>query len=204
MDNKDFNIRIKKLREKKGLSQDELANLSGLSLRTIQRIERNETNPLGDTKRKILKILESYPDTDFNNELEPKVIEKNDFLKTLIIKYQYSLILYIFSLLLISVGLSGLTGVLFFGFVVGFLSLGLLSMSTVYHLKKKGFKRGLKYLTFSLTSILIYFFIVLWFIPFKTVQNTTINGVTTRIERNPITGKTDTTIIKDKRDINYK
>ena len=204
MSNKDFNNRIKELRKKKGLSQDELANLSGLSLRTIQRIEGNETNPLGDTKRKILKILESYPDTDFNSESELKAIEKNDFLKTLMIKYQYSLILYIFSLLLVSVGLSGLTGFLFFGFVVGFLSLGILSMSTVYHLKKKGFKRGLKHLTFSLTSILIYFFIVSWFIPFKTVQNMTTNGVTTRIERNPITGKTDTTITRDKNDMNYK
>ncbi len=204
MDNKDFNIRIKKLREKKGLSQDELANLSGLSLRTIQRIERNETNPLGDTKRKILKILKSYPDADFNSEPEPKMIEKDDFLNTLMIKYQYLLILNIFSLLLISVGLSGLEGFLFFGLVVGFLSLVLLSMSAVYHLKKQGFKRGFKYLTFSLTSILIYFFIVSWFIPFKTVQNTTINGVTTRIDRNPITGKTDTAIIKDKSVVNYK
>lgn len=201
MSNKEFNNRIKELREKKGLSQEELANLSGLSLRTIQRIERNETNPLGDTKRKILKILESCQDTDFGDE--PKVNERNDFLKTLMLKYQYPLVLYILSVLLISAGLSGMSGILVFGFIFGFLSIIILVMSSVYHVKKKGFKYGLKYLTFSLVSILIYFFMISWFIPFKTIQNTTINGVTTRIERNPITGKTDTTIINEKQNTTY-
>lgn len=194
MSNKEFSDRIKELREKKGLSQDELANLSGLSLRTVQRIERNETNPLGDTKRKVLRILESHPDTDFSNESD--LNEKNDFLITVIKKYQYPLIMYIFSLLLISVGLSGLTGILLLGFIIGFISIVILAMSTVYHLKKKSFKQGLIFLMFSLTSLLIYIFMILWFVPIKSVQNTSTNDVTISIERNLITGKSDTTIIK--------
>jgi len=98
-----------------------------------------------------------------------------------------------------SVGLSGLKAVLFFGLTTGFLSLGLLSISTIFQLKKKGFKRGFKYLTFSLTSILIYFFLVSWFIPYKSVKRTSINGETTIIESNFITGKTDTIMINDKK-----
>lgn len=41
--------RIKELRSRKGYSQEELAERSGLSLRTIQRIENGETEPRGDS-----------------------------------------------------------------------------------------------------------------------------------------------------------
>ena len=39
-------LRIKELRKQKGMSQEFLAEESGLSLRTIQRIENGETNQL--------------------------------------------------------------------------------------------------------------------------------------------------------------
>jgi transcriptional regulator with XRE-family HTH domain len=41
--------RIKEIRSRKGYSQEELAERSGLSLRTIQRIENGETEPRGDS-----------------------------------------------------------------------------------------------------------------------------------------------------------
>ncbi len=41
--------RIKEIRGRKGYSQEELAERSGLSLRTIQRIENGETEPRGDS-----------------------------------------------------------------------------------------------------------------------------------------------------------
>ena len=41
--------RIKELRSRRGYSQEELAERSGLSLRTIQRIENGETEPRGDS-----------------------------------------------------------------------------------------------------------------------------------------------------------
>lgn len=40
---------IKELRKKKGLSQEELAEASKVNLRTIQRIERNKSEPRGTT-----------------------------------------------------------------------------------------------------------------------------------------------------------
>lgn len=43
MKNKELAQKIKSLRNRKGFSQEELAEKTGLSLRTIQRIENGET-----------------------------------------------------------------------------------------------------------------------------------------------------------------
>lgn len=45
--------RIKELRNNKGLSQEKLAEDSGVSLRTVQRIELGESDPRGDTLKLI-------------------------------------------------------------------------------------------------------------------------------------------------------
>ena len=53
MKNVDLAKRIKALRNRKGFSQEELAENTGLSLRTIQRIENGETEPRGDSLKKL-------------------------------------------------------------------------------------------------------------------------------------------------------
>ena len=53
MKNVDLFKKVKELRLKRGLSQQQLADDAKLSLRTIQRIEKGETVPRGDT----LKML---------------------------------------------------------------------------------------------------------------------------------------------------
>lgn len=63
-------IKIKDLRNRKGFSQDELADRSGLSLRTIQRIENGETEPLGDSLKKIANALETTPEELVDWEME--------------------------------------------------------------------------------------------------------------------------------------
>jgi transcriptional regulator with XRE-family HTH domain len=50
--------RIKEIRLKKGLSQEELAEASKVNLRTIQRIENNETKPRGKTLKLIFEALD--------------------------------------------------------------------------------------------------------------------------------------------------
>lgn len=55
-------IRLKELRNQKGLSQEVLADESSLSLRTIQRIENGETNPTGDTLQRLSNALNVNPD----------------------------------------------------------------------------------------------------------------------------------------------
>jgi transcriptional regulator with XRE-family HTH domain len=50
--------KIKEIRKKKGLSQEELAEFSKVNLRTIQRIENNESEPRGKTLNLICEVLD--------------------------------------------------------------------------------------------------------------------------------------------------
>ena len=54
---------IKTLRNSKGYSQELLSEKSGLSLRTIQRIENGESDPRGDTLLRLASALEVAPET---------------------------------------------------------------------------------------------------------------------------------------------
>lgn len=54
--------KITQLRKQKALSQEELAELSKVNVRTIQRIENNETTPRGATLKLICNALEVTPD----------------------------------------------------------------------------------------------------------------------------------------------
>ncbi|MBB4119284.1 transcriptional regulator with XRE-family HTH domain [Mesonia hippocampi] len=49
--------KIREIRKKKGLSQEALAELAKLNLRTIQRIENNESEPRGQTLNLICEAL---------------------------------------------------------------------------------------------------------------------------------------------------
>lgn len=71
--------RLKNLRNKQGISQEYLAEKSGLSIRTIQRIEKSETTPNGDTCRKLSDALKISP----NELMDWTIIEDIDFLKKL-------------------------------------------------------------------------------------------------------------------------
>ncbi|MGQ7869024.1 helix-turn-helix domain-containing protein [Sunxiuqinia sp. sy24] len=62
MTNMNTHYRIKELRETKGLSQEELSEKTGVSLRTIQRIESGESVPRGSTLRTITSSLDVAPD----------------------------------------------------------------------------------------------------------------------------------------------
>ena len=50
--------RIRDIRKKKGLSQEELAESAKVNLRTIQRIENNESEPRGKTLNLICDVLQ--------------------------------------------------------------------------------------------------------------------------------------------------
>jgi len=61
---------IKELRNRKGMSQEFLAEESGLSLRTIQRIENSETVPRGDTLKRLAIALQTSPDEIIDWKIE--------------------------------------------------------------------------------------------------------------------------------------
>ncbi|ALM08254.1 DNA-binding protein [Sediminicola sp. YIK13] len=50
--------KIREIRKKKGLSQEELAESAKINLRTIQRIENNESEPRGKTLNLICEVLD--------------------------------------------------------------------------------------------------------------------------------------------------
>lgn len=70
MENKDLTKKLKELRKRKGLSQDQLAEKSGLSLRTIQRIENGETVPRADTLNRFAVALEIAPNEIFDWQMK--------------------------------------------------------------------------------------------------------------------------------------
>ncbi|WP_303315677.1 helix-turn-helix domain-containing protein [Flavivirga abyssicola] len=79
MKNTETSVKIKEIRNRLGFSQEELAEKSGLSLRTIQRIENGETKPLGDSLKKISNALNVTPD----ELIDWAIQEDNVFLKIL-------------------------------------------------------------------------------------------------------------------------
>ena len=68
----------KELRKRKGLSQEQLAKNSGLSLRTIQRVENGETEPTGETLKRISSSLDvatnELIDWNTNNEVPKSTV----------------------------------------------------------------------------------------------------------------------------------
>jgi uncharacterized Tic20 family protein len=50
--------KISKIRKQKGMSQEELSDLSKINLRTLQRIEKDENQPSGNTLKSICEALQ--------------------------------------------------------------------------------------------------------------------------------------------------
>jgi len=62
MINSQLAVRVKEYRTRKGMSQEVLAEKSGISHRTVQRIENGESNPTGDTLIRLSTALGVNPD----------------------------------------------------------------------------------------------------------------------------------------------
>jgi len=62
MKNFELSLRIREIRKAKGMTQEDLAESSRVSLRTIQRIENGETETRGDTLRRLAQALNTSPD----------------------------------------------------------------------------------------------------------------------------------------------
>ena len=71
MKNKDLAKRVKELRKRNGMSQEFLAENSGLSIRTVQRIENGETQPTGDSIKRLSGALNVTP----NELIDWQIIE---------------------------------------------------------------------------------------------------------------------------------
>lgn len=76
MKNTELAKKIKELRTRKGLSQDELSIAAQLNLRTIQRIESGETEPRGDTLKRLASALQVTPNDliDYTEDEDPTML----------------------------------------------------------------------------------------------------------------------------------
>lgn len=79
MKNVELTKRVKELRVRRGFSQEELSERTQLSLRTIQRIENGETEPRGDSLKRLAHALDVTPDdiVDWTVQID------NGFLKSM-------------------------------------------------------------------------------------------------------------------------
>ena len=87
--------KVKTLRNQKGYSQEKLAEKTGLSLRTIQRVENRETEPRGDTLSKIADVFKVSPDEIMEQNIE----EDNSYLMVLNLTQFISIIIPLFGIL---------------------------------------------------------------------------------------------------------
>lgn len=69
--------RLKEIRAEKGISQEELAYRSELTLSQIARIETIKTNPTISTLFKIIRSLEISPKDLFNFDLSKNIKDQN-------------------------------------------------------------------------------------------------------------------------------
>ncbi len=87
MKNQELSKQIKELRNLKELSQEELSEKSGLSLRTVQRLENGESTPRGDTLKRLADALEISPDNFIdiqnseNTNLNYRILDKVRLIK---------------------------------------------------------------------------------------------------------------------------
>ncbi|MFT4771001.1 MAG: transcriptional regulator with XRE-family HTH domain [Cryomorphaceae bacterium] len=81
METKDLAKRVKELRLTRGMSQEYLADESRVSLRTIQRIENNESQPTGETIKRIANAL----DVELTELLDSNSVTETNDLKAAII-----------------------------------------------------------------------------------------------------------------------
>lgn len=79
MKNEELAKKIKELRNRKGFSQEELSEKSGLSLRTIQRIENGETEPRGDSLKRLAATFNVTPD----EIIDWQIVEDNNIVNIL-------------------------------------------------------------------------------------------------------------------------
>lgn len=79
MNETNLSQKVKELRIRKGFSQEELAEKTGLSLRTIQRIENGETDPRGDSLQRLAAAFNVQP----NDLIDWNTREDNSALRIL-------------------------------------------------------------------------------------------------------------------------
>ncbi len=81
METRNLAKKLKELRTQRGMSQEYLADESRVGLRTIQRIENNESEPMGETLKRIANTL----DVELSELIGSNAVSETSDIKTTII-----------------------------------------------------------------------------------------------------------------------
>ena len=74
--------RIREARKECGLTQQELADQTGLAVKTVQDIEKGRKNPSCETLARLMERLGMSPDTVFHSKAIAPIEEMKDFLES--------------------------------------------------------------------------------------------------------------------------
>lgn len=95
MNQNEIGKRIKESRMHSGISQEELAEISQLSSRTIQRIENGETVPRGDSLKRIALALNvDIKDLTTREHLGETLLKEDKWIVRLLIVVSFSFLIY--------------------------------------------------------------------------------------------------------------
>lgn len=159
MANTELSKRIKELRLKRGMSQDQLADISGLSLRTVQRVESGQNIPRGDTLSRLASALQVSTEeivelqnleNDHDSPTDKDSTNFFDDWKRPIFYYLLSICILVIS------GLFRSNIILMICSVLCVIGLFMLIYSTIYQLSKRRWKAGLLTLIIVLISVFGY------------------------------------------------
>ena len=162
MANTELSKRIKELRLKRGMSQDQLADISGLSLRTVQRVESGQNIPRGDTLSRLASALQVTIEEivelqNIENDYESPA--NKDF-SNFFDDWKRPIFYYLLSIcILVICGLFRSNIILMICSVLCVIGLLMLTYSTIYQLSKRRWRAGL--LTSIIVIISVFGFVVL-------------------------------------------
>jgi len=177
MANTELSKRIKELRIKRGMSQDQLADISGLSLRTIQRVESGDNTPRGDTLSRLATALQVTTEEiiDLQNIAHNQINSADNGSKRFFDDWKRPIIYYLLSIGILVISLLFESNIfLKISLVLCMIGILILVYSTIYQFSMKRWKVG--FFTSAIVLLSIFGFSV-----FNTFKVTKVQGVQTTV-----------------------
>lgn len=159
MANTELSKRIKELRLKRGMSQEQLADISGLSLRTVQRVESGQNIPRGDTLSRLASAFQVSTEeiTELQNIEDDQYSPTGKGLTNFFDNWKRLIYIYFLSVFILSIG------IYFNNILIGWtwlfvcvIELLILSYSIIYQFSKKRWMAGVLTSLIVLISLLLF------------------------------------------------
>lgn len=158
------------------MSQDQLADVSGLSLRTIQRVESGDNIPRGDTLSRLATALQVTTEEvlDLQNIADNQVNSPDKQSKNFFDDWKKPVFYYFLSICILVIGVSlGNFIVMRICFALCMAALLMLVYSTIHLFSKKRWKAGILTIFILLISVFGFGVLSLFILPKEIIVTTT-------------------------------